>query len=115
MKILYLSKDFPSECFYSLNEVAKSCGRTRHAFLKLISRGIMPDSNFRGTKKIIHSTSTVDRIGKVIPGERLYSILIVADLVSFFRQVHKGKKINYEQKEKLIRIFLNERKHFKIK
>ena len=109
MIALYLPNkiDKPKVEFLTVEETAKKCGRSRHAFLKLIARGILPDANFRTAPKVVKRG---DKIGDVIKGYRLYSKdYLVPKLIVLFRSIKQGRAITMGQKKALADAFVYEK------
>ncbi len=95
--------------FYTISEMAAKCGRSKHAFTKLIDRGILPDANIRSAPTVI---SKGDKAGTEVPGTRLYSVEYLAPgLIAFFKTVTQGKTISHDQKNEVIKLFQAEKKH----
>lgn len=96
--------------FFEIEEMADKCKRSKYTFYRLIERGIMPDANFRTPDRVIQRG--VKR-GKKLKGSRLYSSEFLAPkLISFFKGVKQGRTITHEQREELIKMFLEEKKFY---
>ena len=102
--------DKPQVEFLTISEVTKLCGRSKHSFIKLIDRGIMPDANFRtANKKIKRGLNK----GNTIKGDRLYSKdFLVPKVVKIFKEIQQGKVITPEQRLELCTAFVDERNYY---
>jgi len=109
---LKLSEDRDPIEFLSIGELAELCGRKKITLLKLTTRGIMPEANFRTAPNEIKKGL---RKGEFVKGYRLYSKeFLVPKIVEFMKGVVQGKQITLEQRSELITMFQNEREYYEI-
>lgn len=110
MKSYLIKKGKPPVSFYTIEEMASLCGRTRHAFLKLVQRGLLPDANYRSPSKVIKAG---DNRGGKVEGDRLYSVEVLAPLlIEIFRGIKRGRQITIQQRARLIEAFEKEKKYY---
>lgn len=91
---------------YTLSEIAEMSGKSSHALRKLMERNKMPEANFRGRASTIKSGK---REGETIPGSRLYTEVIVPELVEWLKGVTRGKTITPTQETVVITLFQSEK------
>jgi hypothetical protein len=106
----------PPVKFYTVAEMAKKCGKSKHTFYKYVERGTMPDANYR---KPANEIKRGERAGGMIEGERLYSVDILAPLlIKIFKdkkKVLRGRAISIETKQELFAAYAEEKDYYKNK